>query len=136
MQRFALIALGATLAACSANPVAEPRTAKAETRLREALDGKVAGRAVSCLPPGTSSDMTIIDDNTILFRRGAGSLVYRNDPPGGCSPLGSGFYALVTTTSLSSLCSGDIARVVDTANGMTVGSCSLGDFVPYRTAGR
>lgn len=136
MRRIALFALFAALAACSANPVTQPRTAKAETKLREALAGKVAGAAESCLPPGGTNDMTIIDDNTILFSRGTGSLVYRNDPPGGCSPLGSGFYALVTSTSQSSLCRGDIARVVDTSTGMTVGSCSLGDFVPYRAAAR
>ena len=38
---------------------------------------------------------------------------------------------LVTRTSGTGLCSGDIARVVDVSNGITVGSCALGEFVPY-----
>ena len=29
------------------------------------------------------------------------------------------------------MCSGDIATVADLRTGMTVGSCTLGDFVPY-----
>jgi hypothetical protein len=72
--------------------------------------------------------MTAIDDNTIAFRQG--SRVYVNHPSGGCSRLNDGF-ALVTRTPSTRLCRGDIAQVVDMHNGFTVGSCTLGDFVPY-----
>ncbi len=118
------------LAGCTASAADQPRTAKAETRLAKALEGKTAGRAVSCLPQGGGWDMDVIDDNTILFRR-AGT-IFRNDPQGGCRPLGSGTYTLVTRIHTGSLCNGDISRVVDTSTGSIAGTCSMGDFVPYR----
>ena len=130
MRAFALAPL-ALLAACGPI-VPDVRTAKAQTELTRELAGKVAGKAVNCLPQYRSSDMTVIDNNTILFRDG--KTIYRNDPAGGCSPLGSGSYALLTHNSLGSLCSGDIARVFDTSAGLTVGSCSLSEFIPYRAA--
>jgi hypothetical protein len=41
----------------------------------------------------------------------------------------------VTRSSGSGLCRGDIARVADVSTGMIVGSCAVGDFIPYTTAG-
>jgi hypothetical protein len=75
--------------------------------------------------------MVVIDDNTVLFRNGR--TVYRNDFQGGsCSRLGSGNYALLTRrTGGIGLCRGDIAEVKDLTVGITVGSCVMGDFVPY-----
>ena len=76
--------------------------------------------------------MIVIDDGTVVFKNGR--TVYRNDFQGGtCSNLGRGDYALVTKTPGSGLCRGDIADVRDLSAGMSVGSCVLGDFVPYTT---
>jgi len=136
MRSAALIILAAAVSACGATTAAGPRSAKAETKLQDALRGKVAGAPISCLPSYRASDMVVIDDNTILFKDGS-NLVYRQDPPGGCSPLGRGYYTLVTKTIGSGgLCRGDIARVVDLSSHFTVGSCAFGDFIPYRTATR
>jgi hypothetical protein len=33
------------------------------------------------------------------------------------------------------MCRGDISRVADVRTGMTVGSCAIGDFIPYTPAG-
>ena len=130
---FLLLAVGAAACASSA-PL--PRTAQAETALQRELAGKVFDGKVLCLPAYRRNDMVIIDNNTILFRDG-NSTVYRNDPQGGCSPLGSGFYTLLTVSiGAGGLCRGDIARVVDLSSRMTVGSCVLGDFVRYKTASR
>ena len=101
--------------------------------MTKALAGKVAGQPVDCLPTYRTNDMSIIDDNTILFRDGR-NLVYRNDPPGGCSPMSRSGYTLLTRSSSSQTCRGDIVRVVDLTSHITVGSCSLGDFIPYRAA--
>jgi hypothetical protein len=49
---------------------------------------------------------------------------------GSCSGLGSGHYALVTK-QYGQLCRGDIGQVMDLSTGMHVGSCVMGDFVPY-----
>ena len=131
-MRCSALLLVPACAACASSTVSEPRTAKAETQLARALAGKAAGAPVSCLPSHRTNDMTIIDDNTILFREGR-NLVYRNDPRGGCSPMGRGGYTLVTRSSTGHMCRGDIVRVVDLTSKITAGSCSLGDFVPYRT---
>lgn len=127
MRFMSLLLLSAALAACAAAP--QQRTAKAEAHLDKVLAGKVAQNPVSCLPTYRSGDMVVIDDNTILFKEGR--KVYRNDLNGGsCSGLGSGHYALVTK-QYGQLCRGDIGQVMDMSTGMPVGSCVMGDFVPY-----
>jgi len=133
MRPAALLLIAVSASACAASAMTEPRSAKAEAKLQSALQGKVAGAPISCLPPYRTNDMTIVDDNTILFRDGR-KRVYRNDPPGGCAPMGSGHYALVRRSISSQMCRGDIVSVVDLTSKITVGSCSLGQFVPYRTA--
>ena len=74
--------------------------------------------------------MTIIDDNTILFRDGR-NRVYRNDPPGGCSPMGNAGYTLVTRSLTGEMCRGDFVQVMDLRSRITAGACSLGEFIPY-----
>ena len=130
MRRLPLFLIAAALTACSTGP--QPgRTAEAEAHLNKLLAGKAPGKPISCLAHYRSNDMVVIDDNTVVFKNGR--TVYRNDFQGGaCSNLGSAFYALVTRTSGGlGLCRGDIAEILDTSSGMTVGSCVLGDFVPY-----
>ena len=129
---FPLLAAPLALAACSAN-MAEPpqRSARQEDTLRRALAGKVAQAPVSCLPSYRQADMEVVDDYTILFHDGS-NRVYVQAPQGGCSPIGSGHYTLVTELrGNSTLCRGDISRVVDLPNGFTVGSCAMSDFIPY-----
>lgn len=135
MRPVAALLVAAAASACASSAVSEPRTAKAELQLQKSLQGKVAGAPVKCLPSTRTGDMTIVDDNTILFRDGR-NRVYRNDPLGGCSPMGRGGYTLVTRPITGQTCRGDIVRVVDLSSGMMAGSCSLGDFIPYvATAG-
>ena len=134
MRSMSLLLLTAALGGCMAAPE-PPRTAKAEAHLQKLLAGKAAGPARSCLPEYRSDNMVVIDDNTVVFRDGR--TVYRNDfVGGGCSRLGSGYYALLTRRmGGSGLCRGDIAEVKDLTSGITVGSCVLGDFVPYTRIG-
>lgn len=127
MRGLSLALVAATLASCSTAP--PPPNPRAEVRLRQQLAGRVAGKSVSCLPSRRADNMVIIDDNRILFRDG--STVYLSRLQGGCSHLGWGSYALVTRTPTTSLCRGDIAHVADLSTGHTVGSCVIGDFVPY-----
>ena len=128
---FATAAIG--LAACAtAMSQPEQRSAKAQATYDRLLAGKTAGRPAKCLPLQRSNDMEVIDDDTILYRDGR--TTYVNQPLGGCNMLSRGSYAMVTRSFGSQMCSGDIATVVDTHSGVTVGSCALGDFVPYRPA--
>jgi len=131
MRSMSLLLLTAALGACVGGPPPD-RTAKAQANLDRLLAGKVAAQPISCLPHYNARDMIVIDDGTVVFKNGR--TVYRNDFQGGtCSNLSRGNYALVTKTPGSGLCRGDIADVRDLSAGMSVGSCVLGDFVPYTT---
>ncbi|MDQ3246047.1 MAG: hypothetical protein M3Q52_03980 [Pseudomonadota bacterium] len=132
MRIMPLPIIAATLASCSTAPQAPVYNARAEAELQKALIGKVAGAPLDCLQRSRTQDMIRIDGNTILFRDGR-NRIYRNEINGVCDGLDRSSTALVTRNlgGGGQLCRGDIAQVVDTSTGMTVGSCSLGDFVPY-----
>ena len=134
MRALLIAAAVFTLVACeTVDTPPQQRTARQQQDFDRALAGKVPGRPESCLPLNRSNDMTVIDDNTILYRDGR--TTYVNTPLHVCNNLGNGSYALVTHSSGSQLCRGDIAQVTDISTGITVGSCALGEFVPYRPAG-
>ena len=121
------------LASCIGQEIPPDTTADGNARIAQRLAGRVAGAPVDCLPHYNSGEMEVIDRDTILF--GSGRLIYRQDANGYCYPSGrqSG-YILVTNNVATGgrLCSGEIARIVDSSGGFTVGSCSFNDFVPYR----
>ena len=137
MRQISVLMAGAVLASCTTGPP-EPtyRSADKQREFETLVGGKVAQAPISCLPHYRADDMRVIDDQTIAFRDG-GSRTYVTRMLGACNQLSSGHYALVTNQVGSpDLCRGDIARVVDTMNGMLVGSCSFGEFVPYVRPGR
>ena len=123
----------AMLPGCTTQPPQASRSAEAQAEFQKLTAGKVAGAAITCLPSYRSSDMVTIDDGTVAFKNGR--TVYVNHLLGECNGLESGFYTLVTRSSGSGLCRGDIARVADVSTGMIVGSCAVGDFIPYTPAG-
>jgi hypothetical protein len=105
---------------------------EAQQHLAQWLNGLVpSGPPRDCLASYKQQEMTVIDSSTIAFREGTGHVwVQKTQSP--CTPLGGpGPYALVTRSSQSQLCRGDIAEVVDTASGTNVGSCVIGEFLPY-----
>jgi len=131
MRVISLLLVGGLLASCTTAPQPTRRAADKQVELQQLLVGKVAQRPISCLPHYQSGDMRVIDEDTIAFRDGA-RRTFVAHLNGGCSNLGNGSTALVTHQfGTADLCRGDIARVVDTLNGFTVGSCSFGDFTPY-----
>lgn len=129
MRTSVLIITLAALAGCSATPMAT-RSEQAEMRLRQLIDGRIAGAPERCLPYYRSGDMVLLDGGTVAFRDG--DRVWVSRLRGGCTRTVGGNYALVTT-SLGGfgLCSGDIAQMVDPSTGVRAGSCIIGDFVPY-----
>ena len=132
MRNIIPLALAAAVAGCNVAPppqaaLADPR---AQTRLAQMLAGKVAGQPQSCLPTYRADRMTVIDDRTIVFQDSP-SRVWVMHPQNECNLLSAGPYALVTRTTTTQLCRGEIGQVVDTMSGTTVGSCVMGDFVPY-----
>jgi hypothetical protein len=135
MRGLSALIIGATLAGCAATAAQPTRSAQKQQEYQRLIAGKVAGRPVSCLPTYNANDMIVIDEQTVAFRQGANN-VYIAHMPGGCSNLGRPPYVMVTKQFGSAqLCRGDIARIVDTTNSITVGSCVFGDFTPYRRAG-
>ena len=135
MRGLMFILMAAAVTGCTTAPPQAPiRSVEAEQHLTKLLAGKSAGAPVSCLPSWQSDDMVVVDDNTVVFRDSS-SRVFVNNFRDGCSNLGSGSYTLVTRRTGGSLCSGEIAQVVDLHSGMTVGVCSFGEFVPYTRAG-
>jgi hypothetical protein len=137
MRVISLLLAGGLLASCTTAPEPTARAADKQAELAQLLVGKLPQKPISCLRHFQSGDMRVIDENTIAFRDGA-ARTFVAHMNGGCSNLGSGGSALVTHQfGTADLCRGDIARVVDTLNGMTIGSCAFGDFTPYvRPGGR
>jgi hypothetical protein len=133
-MRFLIFATAAVGLTACATGISQPeqRTAAAQATYDRLTAGKSPGPAAKCLPLQRSNDMVVIDDDTILYRDGR--TTYVNKPLGSCNLLSRGSYALVTRSQGSQLCRGDIATVTDVTTGTTVGSCALGDFVPYRPA--
>lgn len=131
-MRIMMLFVPALLAACTTGAEPAPQlTEKQQTKLDKALAGKVAGEPVSCIPLSQRTDMNVISNDVLLYKVN-NKLVYRNDLLGRCSGLTTGG-TLVTKLFTSQMCKGDIAQVADLATGTTMGSCALGDFVPYRT---
>lgn len=121
--------LPATLAGCTAYEL-PPRTPVEQARLDAVLAGLTPGQPQSCYPAYRRGDQVSVDDRTLLMREGR-NRVWRSDLIGECNGLASGRYALVTRSSGSGLCRGDIAEMADLQTGFTVGSCAIGDWVPY-----
>lgn len=133
MKRTFATLLVLALSACAVGP--EPKAeldAKEAKELALALEGKVAGKPVSCVSIHPSANLQAVGDRTLVYRVSK-RLVYRNDLIGACHGLRHGD-ALVTQVWGSQYCRGDIAHAVDLTSGIWGGSCALGAFVPYTAA--
>lgn len=132
MRALPLLLVAAALPGCSTQPPAATQMADSQAKFQKLTAGKVAGRPISCLPPSVRSrNLEVIDDRTVAYVDSS-SRVYVNHIRGECTNLDSGFYTLVVRSGGGSgACSGDIAEVADPRTGMSSGSCSLGEFVPY-----
>jgi hypothetical protein len=133
LRMLAAVPVVALLATCAAQPMGPDRNARDQARLARALAGKVPGPPVSCLPNYRSTNMEVIDTDTILFRDGR--TVYLQNTNGGCYPNGNSVGYTLVTKQIGGFgnCRGDIANVVDANTGAFAGTCSFSDFVPYRT---
>jgi hypothetical protein len=132
----AILLLAATTGAFTfaALPAREAPAAKSAQELARALEGRTAGRPVTCIPNFRGqARMQVLDDQTIIFRDGA--TVYLQRPRSQCNGLDNGGYALVTKLHGSQqICAGDIHQLIDLTTGVYGGSCVFSDFVPYRKA--
>jgi|SRR6185295_16966157 len=137
MRTFGILLAAVGLSSCTGGPPqpSPAQVAQSQAKFAQLTAGKVAGAPLSCLPSFRSSDMVVIDDDTIAFRNGPSQVYVNHMQGGGCLNLDGGRNTLVTRIPGPNLCRGDIAQVVDLPAGITVGSCVFGDFVPYKRVG-
>lgn len=123
--------VGATLIAASllAAPTGSAKQKlTGEQQLAKILDGRVAGKPVSCIPLNQSQNTQIIDKTAIVYRVGGTYYVNR---PNNAENLDSD-NILVTKLYSSQLCRLDTIQLRDrTMPSMWNGFVSLQDFVPY-----
>lgn len=132
MRSIPVLIAASLLASCAGPPPPYMERSPSGQRAYEAmLAGKVPGHPISCLQNYLATDQTVIDGRTIAYRVGSRT-TYVMHLTQGCEQLGGGTYALLSRQYGSlGMCRGDIERVVDTMNHMTVGSCTIMDIVPY-----
>lgn len=126
-----IAALAAMGASCAPNPEAQRKAAlETQQELAKALAGRTAGKPQNCIPSYRSTQLEIIDDQTLLYRDG--KTIYLQKPLSACNGLKNGSFTLVTKQyGINQYCRGDINEMVDLRTGMRGGACVFGDFVPY-----
>ncbi len=131
MSRLMILAAATTaLVGCSYG-YDQPMAQRSAMKFDAELAGLVPGQPQNCLSNVRTNNIVAERGGTLLFRDG--TTVYANETGGGCEGLVSNNYTLVTENFGSALCRGSLARVVDlTSNGITRGTCVLGQFTPYR----
>ena len=131
-MRISSLLLGAALIGMSAVAPATARdhrdNSKAEAQLAKALEGRVAGKPVSCISQQNITSSTVYDGTAIVYR--VGSTLYVNRPRMGQTSLDSDDI-LVSRTYGSQLCSLDTIRLLDRSSRFETGFVGLGEFVPY-----
>lgn len=131
MKKLAFLACVGLLGACSAERPADV-TADDETKLSAALAGfEASGPPAPCVNERDLRGNRSAGESAIVFEGLSNSTLWVNRPAGGCPLLDQG-RTLVTRSTTSQLCRGDIANVVDPVSHVSYGSCALGDFTPYR----
>ncbi|MEA3003274.1 MAG: hypothetical protein QOH81_2062 [Sphingomonadales bacterium] len=136
MKHLALLTCIGLLGACTMDDRPSDRAANDEQKLATILAGyEQAGPPVSCVNNRDLGGNRSVGETAIVFDGPTNSTLWVNRPPAGCPSLDFG-RALVTHTTTSQLCRGDIATVYDPVARMSFGSCGLGDFTPYRRVRR
>jgi hypothetical protein len=130
MRIFTLLPFAA-LAACTASAGGGVETSAAEeAALGEALAGRTAGQAVSCVRQQDLRNSRGAGPSAILFD-GPGGVVYVNKTLSSC-PRIQPWHAIRHRTSQTAMCTGELIQVFDPQTGVNYGGCSLGEFTPYR----
>ncbi len=128
-----LMAVG-VLATASGALAAEPPNPAGEAQLAKLLEGRVAGKPVSCLRLSDIQGSEIIDGTAIVYHL-PGNRLYVNRPRGGASSLRQDD-VLVTRTYGGDLCEPDAVDLFDSLAHFQRGFVSLGPFVPYSKPAR
>jgi len=104
-----------------------------EVALAEAVKGRVAGPAQECVPESTLGSTTSYGRAIVVFTSKTGDVVWVNRPVTACPEVTSE-RAVLDVTRQASFCRGDVVTVFDPVTRVSAGTCTLGDFTPYRRA--
>lgn len=129
LQGLAAIVVLAAASNAFAATVSNAPNPKGEAKLAKLLEGRVAGKPVSCINLRGSDSSQIIDGTAIVYN-GPGGRYYVNRPRGGADSLRYDD-VLVTRTTGAQLCRTDPVTLVDSLSRFPRGFVNLGDFVPY-----
>lgn len=132
-MRKTLTALAATaLVTIAAAPaIAANGQAKGEAQLAKMLDGRVAGKPVSCISLPNSGNLQVIDKTAIVYK--SGGTIYVNRP---ADPKRLDRNDILVIDRLShQLCRTDMVQTRSQGpHSFFTGAVFLGDFVPYKRA--
>lgn len=127
MRNIALaLAAVAALMAGTAADAAKPKLT-GEEQLAKAIDGRVAGKPVSCISLFDSRDQRVIDKTAIVY--GSGRTIYVNRPSNARDLNNDD--VMVVNIHGSQLCNLDIVRTHERSGFFPTGFVGLQQFVPY-----
>ena len=118
-----LAAAGLLASAAHAAPRLTP-----EQELAKAVEGRVAGKPVSCIDPRLNANSRVIDRTAIIY--GSGRTIYVQQPVNANS-LRSDDILVTELFGTSRLCNIDIVRLIDRNGFWFRGFVNLNRFVPY-----
>lgn len=133
-KSISIAGLALAVTACTVAEPPEARMDREAALSAELRDYEQTGPAVSCVNTRDLQGNRSVGEDFILFS-GSGGRLWVNRPDNGCPDLNNG-RALITNTTMTRLCSGDIATVADLSIGTQYGGCGLGEFTPYRRRAR
>lgn len=126
-----IVASIAVAASLLAAPATQARTKlTGEQELAKMLEGREAGKPVSCIPSTLSNETRVIDKTAIVYR--VGSTLYVNRPSNADRLDDDDI--LVTKLHTGQLCRLDTVQLHDRTSFFWSGFVGLQDFVPYRKA--
>jgi len=133
MKTLALVLAGAALALAASAATASRTSEAGEARLARMLEGRTAGKPVSCIDTlGSSTKMQVIDEVALVYDAGKTIYVARPADP---QMLRRNDAVVMDRFSPSRLCVQDVMRTIDRYDGFTTGALFLQDFVPYTKNG-
>lgn len=125
MTAIAITALALTSGAAGAKQTAAE---KGEAKLTKMLEGREAGKPVSCISNMQNRDLTVIDRTALVY--GSGTTIYVNrtqDPRW----IDRDDIIVTKPTNAAELCRMDSMHTMDRSTHMRGGAIMLDDFVPY-----
>ncbi len=129
MKKLILALAAASMLASPVAVSAKPKQTP-EQKLAKLLEGRVAGKPVTCISLMNARDTQVFDKTAIVYN--SGSVIYVNRPKFANSLDDDD--VMVTETHGSQLCKMDIVKMHERTGMWYRGFISLDEFVPYRRA--